>query len=128
MAIIDAIKAKARADKKVIVLPESMDARTYEACEKLVKEDLVKVVLIAPPENVEKFGAGFDLTGVTVIDPSMYVMFSLLVTSSPAAFLMTRVSHVASTSSIVTSVAVALEVAVSTVYPVGSSDTSTVAP
>ena len=29
MAFIDTIKAKAKADKKTIVLPESMDKRTF---------------------------------------------------------------------------------------------------
>ena len=36
MAFIDTIKAKAKADKKTIVLPESMDKRTFEAAEKLL--------------------------------------------------------------------------------------------
>ena len=30
MAFIDTIKEKAKADKKTIVLPESMDKRTFE--------------------------------------------------------------------------------------------------
>ena len=36
MAFIDTIKEKAKADKKTIVLPESMDKRTYEAAEKIL--------------------------------------------------------------------------------------------
>ena len=39
MGFIDVIKAKARADKKTIVLPESMDRRTWVAAEKILKED-----------------------------------------------------------------------------------------
>ena len=35
MAFIDTIKERAKADKKTIVLPESMDKRTYEAAELL---------------------------------------------------------------------------------------------
>ncbi len=69
MAFIDDIKAKAKTDLKSIVLPESMDKRTYEAAEKIMKEGLAKVVLIGTPEEIEKNGAGFDLTGVTVVDP-----------------------------------------------------------
>ena len=38
MAYIDAIKARAKADKKTIVLPESMDKRTFEAAEKIQHE------------------------------------------------------------------------------------------
>ena len=37
MAFIDTIKEKLKADKKTIVLPESMDKRTYEAAEKISK-------------------------------------------------------------------------------------------
>ena len=33
MGFIDVIKAKAKADKKTIVLPETEDIRTYEAAE-----------------------------------------------------------------------------------------------
>ena len=36
MGIIDSIKAKAKADKKTIVLPESMDRRTWVAAEKIL--------------------------------------------------------------------------------------------
>ena len=36
MAFIDKIKEIAKQDKKTIVLPESMDKRTYEAAEKQV--------------------------------------------------------------------------------------------
>ena len=37
MAFIDTIKERAKADKKTIVLPESMDKRAYEAAEKILK-------------------------------------------------------------------------------------------
>ena len=32
---LDTIKERARADKKTIILPESMDSRIYEAAEKI---------------------------------------------------------------------------------------------
>lgn len=38
MSILDSLKAKAKADKKTIVLPESMDKRTFEAAEKILKD------------------------------------------------------------------------------------------
>ena len=38
MAFIDDIMARAKADKKTIVLPESMDKRTFEAAEKILKD------------------------------------------------------------------------------------------
>ena len=37
MGFIDVIKERARADKKTIVLPESMDRRTLEAAETILK-------------------------------------------------------------------------------------------
>ena len=36
MAFIDTIYARAKADKKTIVLPESMDKRTFAAAEKIL--------------------------------------------------------------------------------------------
>lgn len=69
MAFIDTIYAKAKADKKTIVLPESMDKRTYEAAEKILKEGIANLVIIGTPEEIEKYGAGFDITGATIVDP-----------------------------------------------------------
>ena len=43
MGFIDEIKAKAKADKKTIILPESMDTRTWEAAEKILKEGLANL-------------------------------------------------------------------------------------
>ena len=38
MGFIDEIKARAKADKKTIVLPETEDERTYKAAETVLKE------------------------------------------------------------------------------------------
>ena len=59
MAFIDTIKERAKADKKTIVLPESMDKRTYEAAEKILKEGIANLVIIGTPEEIEKYGKGF---------------------------------------------------------------------
>lgn len=69
MAFIDEIKAKAKADKKTIVLPESMDVRTYDAAEKILKEGIANIVIIGTPEEIEKYGKGYDISGATIIDP-----------------------------------------------------------
>ena len=50
MAFIDEIKKRARAVKKTIVLPESMDRRTWEAVETVLKEDIANVVVLGTPE------------------------------------------------------------------------------
>ncbi len=69
MAFIDVIKARAKADKKTIVLPESMDKRTFEAAEKIIKEDIANIIIIGTPEEIAKYGEGFDISGATIIDP-----------------------------------------------------------
>ena len=69
---IDEIKAKAKADKKTIILPESMDTRTWEAAEKILKEGLANLIILGSPEEVEKYGKGYDVTGATIIDPATY--------------------------------------------------------
>ncbi len=69
---LDTIKERARKDKKTIVLPESMDARTFEAAEKILKEDIANLIIIGTPEEIEKYGKGFDISGATIIDPYTY--------------------------------------------------------
>jgi len=71
MGFIDDIKAKAKADKKTIVLPETEDKRTYEAAEKILKEGTADLILVGSKEEVLKNGAGFDLTGAQIVDPAV---------------------------------------------------------
>lgn len=63
MGFIDVIKAKAKADKKTIVLPESMDRRTWVAAEKILKEDLANLVIIGTPEDIGANSEGLDVSG-----------------------------------------------------------------
>ncbi len=70
MGFIDVIKERARADKKVIVLPETEDRRTYEAAAQIMKEGIADIVLVGSEEEVNKVGAGLDLTGVKIVDPA----------------------------------------------------------
>ena len=70
MGFIDVIKDRARADKKVIVLPESEDRRTYEAAEQIMKEGIADIVIVGTEEQVAEVGVGLDLTGVKVVDPA----------------------------------------------------------
>lgn len=69
MSFIDTIKERAKADKKTIVLPETMDRRTMEAAEKALKENLANIILIGKDEEIEENGQGFDITKATVINP-----------------------------------------------------------
>ena len=70
MGFIDVIKDRARADKKVIVLPESEDRRTYEAAAQIMKEGIADIVIVGTEAQVAEVGAGLDLTGIKVVDPA----------------------------------------------------------
>lgn len=72
MGFIDVIKAKAKADKKTIVLPESMDRRTWFAAEKILKEDLANLVIIGTPEDIGSHSDGLDVSGATIINPQTH--------------------------------------------------------
>jgi len=69
MSFIDSIKAKAKANRKIIVLPETADARTYQATEEVLKDGIAEVILIGSTDEIAKHGAGFDISGAMIIDP-----------------------------------------------------------
>ncbi len=71
-AFLDSIKNRAKQDKKTIVLPESMDRRTFEAAETILKEDIANLVIIGTPEEVEANSKGLDISKATIIDPYTY--------------------------------------------------------
>ena len=72
MAFIDTIKAKAKSDKKTIILPESMDRRTFEAAAQILEEDFANLIIIGTPEEVEANSKGLDISKATIIDPHTY--------------------------------------------------------
>ena len=43
---LDSVKERARAEKKTIILPESMDRRTFEAAEQILKEGIANLIII----------------------------------------------------------------------------------
>ena len=69
MAFIDDIKARAKAQKKTIVLPEGMDRRTWEAAVSVVKEDFADVIVLATDDMVKENAAGLDINGIKVVNP-----------------------------------------------------------
>lgn len=71
-AFLDRIKERAKADKKTVVLPESMDRRTFEAAETILKEGICNIVIIGTPEEVEENSKGLDISGATIINPYTY--------------------------------------------------------
>ena len=54
MAFIDKIKEQAKQNKKRIVLPESMDRRTFEATAEVLKDGIADLIIIGSKEEVEK--------------------------------------------------------------------------
>ena len=72
MSFIDRIKERARADKKKIVLPESMDRRTIEAAATILKEDIADIIIIGTPEEIEANSKGLDISKATIINPFTY--------------------------------------------------------
>ena len=70
MGFIDEIKARAKADKKVIVLPETEDERTYKAAETVLKEGLADLILVGNEEEIEKNKGAYDITGAVIVDPA----------------------------------------------------------
>lgn len=72
MGFIDIIKDRARADKKTIVLPESMDRRTWEAAATILKEDIADLIIIGTPEDIADHADGLDVSKATVINPQTY--------------------------------------------------------
>lgn len=52
MSFIEAIKAKAKAQKKTIVLPETSDERTIEAAILVLKEEFANIILLGDKEEI----------------------------------------------------------------------------
>ena len=79
MGFIDQVKARAKANKKTIVLPETGDMRTLEAAHKVLAEGLADVVLIGNKEEIVAAGADYDLSGATFVDPANCDRFDVYV-------------------------------------------------
>lgn len=69
MTFIEEIKARAKADKRRIVLPEGMDRRIWEAAATIVRDDIADITVIATPEETDTYSKGIDIAGIHIIDP-----------------------------------------------------------
>lgn len=67
MDFVKELRAKAKAANKTIVLCEGEDKRVVEAASLVVKEGIAKIILLGNEAEIKKFG--FDMTGVTIVDP-----------------------------------------------------------
>ncbi len=73
MSFIETVKAKAKANPKTVVLPESYDERMLFAAEQINKEGLAKLTILGNPDKVkaDADAKSVDLTGVTILDPAV---------------------------------------------------------
>ena len=77
--IMEQIKIRAKQNKKVIVLPETMDRRVLEAADLVLKEGIADIILIGNEEEIRAQSKDLDLEKATIIDPSTYEMTEELV-------------------------------------------------
>ncbi|MFT4128114.1 MAG: phosphate acetyltransferase [Gordonia sp. (in: high G+C Gram-positive bacteria)] len=64
--------ARARSDRKTIVLPEGNDDRILRAAARLLRRDVVTLIILGDPATVTRRAAelGTDLDGTEIIDPA----------------------------------------------------------
>lgn len=81
MSMFDKLLANLKAKKKTIVFTEGTDARILSAADRLLKEDLMDVILCGNAEAVAKAAkdGGFDVSKATVLDPLTYPEFDSMV-------------------------------------------------
>ncbi len=62
---------RARSNRQKIILPESADERILRATEILLRRDIVDIILLGKPEEIEHQSAilGLDVSGAAIIDP-----------------------------------------------------------
>ncbi|MDR1775751.1 MAG: phosphate acetyltransferase [Actinomycetes bacterium] len=64
---LERVAARARADRKHIVLPEGSDRRTVEAARMVVDREIADITVLGDADVIGGFGINLD--GITVIDP-----------------------------------------------------------
>ncbi len=81
MGMFDKLLANLKASKKTIVFTEGTDARILSAADRLLKEDLMGVVLCGNADEVAAAAkaGGFDVAKATVLDPLTYPEMDALV-------------------------------------------------
>ncbi len=72
MKFLDAIKERARNNKKTVVLPETGDKRTLEAAHLALKEDIANIILVGDKASITADCKDFDLSKATFINPTDY--------------------------------------------------------
>lgn len=79
MNFLEELKKSAKEDKKTIVLPESLEMRTLEATQDIIKEDIVNIILVGNKEEILEKAGNLDISGATIIDPNNYEKIDVLI-------------------------------------------------
>ncbi|NLM78607.1 MAG: phosphate acetyltransferase [Ruminococcaceae bacterium] len=79
MGFIDEIIQRAKKNKKTIVLPESYEPRTIEACAKLLERGITNVVMIGDREKIQAVAPQWDISGARFVDPENSPLFEAYV-------------------------------------------------
>ena len=69
MSFISRIKERAKQNIKTIVLPETMDRRTLEATDIILREGIANIILVGKDEEIEKNSVGLDISKAKKINP-----------------------------------------------------------
>jgi phosphate acetyltransferase len=72
MEFITKLKAKAKVNKKRIVLPEGLEERTLKAADTILNEDFAEIILIGNPEKIKIEAERLNLVHLgkaTIVDP-----------------------------------------------------------
>ncbi|MDR1913929.1 MAG: phosphate acetyltransferase [Clostridiales bacterium] len=72
MSFLEATIARAKADKKIIVLPESYERRTLDATHKILQKGIAEIILIGNKDEIVSKADGLDISKATIIDPNNY--------------------------------------------------------
>ncbi|RKX23924.1 MAG: phosphate acetyltransferase, partial [Candidatus Zixiibacteriota bacterium] len=72
MSAISDIKAKAKAKKRRVVLPEGTEPRMIDATARIIEEGIASVTLVGAEEEIRKLASeqGVDLNSATIVDPT----------------------------------------------------------
>ena len=81
MGMFDKLLTNLKAKRKTIVFTEGTDPRILEAASRLLREDLMDVILCGNVNGVNEAAksACFDITKATIIDPLSYSEFDNMV-------------------------------------------------
>ena len=81
MNFIETIKQRAKANKKRIVLPETMDARVLKAASICQKENIAEIILIGEPSKIKELcdKEAITLPEMKIFDPTTDVITEKLI-------------------------------------------------